>query len=156
MEISTALRDKVLDAAFASELDQRTKERDAALELAASRLADLEHMTGYATESREEHTRLRKSVGFLRLTLRDLADEVGLAEEDITGITRAVKARNGAGSRVRELEAVRAGQAKILERIGELVGARPGETVEAAVERVVRERDHAREVELETVLGKRP
>lgn len=57
-----------------------------------------------ATAMSTELVRTRRSVSFLRRVLTELADEVGLAEEDITGIVRAVKARDGAGKRVADLE----------------------------------------------------
>lgn len=95
-----------------------------------------------------------RSLAYLRRVLSDLANEVGLPREDISGIVRAVKARDGAGRERTTLRVqVEALQASI-ERIGKLIGARAGETVEAAVERVmtwqvVRSPESARAVESE-------
>lgn len=77
----------------------------------------------------KERAGMRRSLTFLRGVLEGLADEVGLATEDIAGIVRAVRGRDGASLRAKE-------HAKAIDRIGQTLGVLENETVEAAAERV--------------------
>lgn len=66
-------------------------------------LAMLRDHIGKEASRRHELAESRKSLRFLRSTLGELAAEVGLAVEDIGGIVRAVKAREGMGGTLREV-----------------------------------------------------
>lgn len=82
---------------------------------------------------RTKSARANRSLAHLRCVIADLADELGLAEEDTSGIVRAVKAR--AVRITDEIDKL----FDIVGNVGRMVKAARGESVESAVDRVVRD-----------------